>query len=89
MANNATTLKGKRVRVTLDIPTVVEATVIADELNGVVLDVDLDTAVTTGNDADVNRGVVKHYLSRVADVDQVAYPVWLGRAHLDKVEVLG
>lgn len=79
-------LKGKRVRVVLELPTLVEAMVVDESENGVVLDWDPSTAVIV-NDNDRDRSTVEHFLRRQAP--QAERPVWLGRAHVDgRLEVL-
>lgn len=78
-------LKGKRVRLTMDLPTLVEATVVDESENGVVLDIDVDTAVVSASDSKDHQ-IIERYLHRHAPDAQ--HPVWLGRAHLDRVQVL-
>lgn len=78
-------LKGRRVRVTMNLPTVVEAVVAEESDHGFVLDLDVSTATVSPTE-DFDGGVVRQYLGR--RVPGVQHPTWLGRAHRDKLEVL-
>lgn len=80
--------QGKRVLTLITVPATVEGTVVAETENGLVIDIDMDTAVLVDRheDRDRDREIVERYLRRSAPEAQ--HPVWVGRAHLDKVEPL-